>query len=251
MTQIIRSARLALLAALAGTGFLTAGCSSGPGGERAPPAAASEGNWRGRERVQEAIALLNRGDAPRARRQLMAALRRDPADGIARQLLTQIDGDPRQILGAQSYSYTLRDGETLSTVAQRALGNPMMFWILARFNNIAVPQDVRPGQVIEVPGRRPAPPIVRRPAPAREDAAPARTQPRPAPAAPAPAAQPVANPARAGRLRSQGLAALNAGAVDRAVGLLGQASAADPGNGAIRADLARAQRVQRTIRSRR
>lgn len=241
--------RLKLLLLVAGAAAMIAGCSGAPGGGRAP-AAASDAGWQGRERVQEAIALLNRGEAARARRQLMAALRRDPGDGIARQLLGQIDGDPRQMLGAQSYSHVLRDGETLSTVAQRALGNPMMFWILARYNNIAVPQDVRPGQTIEIPGRRPAPPAPRRAAPAPQAAPPARTQNRPAPA-PAEPPRPTANPALAARLRSQGLAALNAGAVDRAVNLLAQASVADPGNGAIRADLARAQRVQRTVRSRR
>ncbi len=178
----------------------------------------------------------------------MTVLRRDPADGIARQLLSQIDGDPRQMLGAESYSYTLREGETLSTIAQRALGNPMMFWILARYNGIAVPEAVQPGQVIQVPGRRPAAqPAPRRPQPAPGGSTSPRAQPVPPAAEPA---QPT-NPALAARLRSQGLAALNAGAVDRAVGLLRQALAADPGNAAVRADLERALRVQRTVRARR
>lgn len=242
--------RALILFVMVSWGLGVAGCSSGPAsGDRPSAAAASEPNWPGRERVQSAIAMLNRGEADRARRQLMAALRRDPADGIARQLLSQIDGDPRQMLGTESYSYALRDGETLSTVAQRALGNPMMFWILARYNNIAVPEGVTPGQIIQVPGRRPAPPVQRRPAPS----APPRANPpstAPAPARPAPARQAV-NPALAARLRSQGLAALNAGAVDRAVASLRQALAADPGNATIRADLERALRVQRTVRARR
>lgn len=246
MTMRLPAPRLPLLALLGAAGLGAAGCSSAPGGRA--PAAVSEPNWQGRERVQEAIALLNRGDAARARQRLMAALRRDPADGIARQLLSQIDGDPRQMLGTQSYSYTLTEGETLSTIAQRALGNPMMFWILARYNNIAVPESVRPGQVIAVPGRRPAPPAPRRAAPT--SAPPARTQPRAVPAPPAPA-RPAANPALAARLRSQGLAALNAGAVDRAVASLQRARAADPDNAAIRTDLERALRVQRTVRARR
>lgn len=242
MAHISKLPLLALLSAAIGT----AGCSSMPGSRA--PAGASAPNWQGRQRVQEAIALLNRGDAARARRQLMAALRRDPGDGIARQLLSQIDGDPRQMLGAVSYSHTLTEGETLSSVAQRALGNPMMFWILARYNNIAVPDSVRAGQVIEVPGRRPAA-ATRRAAPAAREPTPSR--PRPAPAQPATPARPATNPALAARLRSQGLAALNTGAVDRAVAMLRRARAADPDNVAIGADLERALRVQRTVQARR
>jgi predicted Zn-dependent protease len=240
---------LVLLAALAA---LLAGCGSGPTARPsgALPAAEPGGGWRGRADVQEAIALLNRGSATDARRRLMSALRRDPADAIARDLLAQIDGDPQAMLGAQSYAYTLREGETLSTIAARALGNPMKFYILARYNNIAVPQDVHPGQEIRIPGHRPAPPPSEHRA--QPQPQPPRTEPtRPAPApAPAPAPRPAANPALAQRLRTQGLAALNAGAVNRAVALLRQAAAADPGNAAIRANLAQALRVQRTVHAR-
>lgn len=219
----------------------------------AGPAAAPEdsGNWRGRERVTRAIAALNRGDPQAARRELMAVLRRDSGDVVARQLLQQIDSDPRVLLGQENYSYTLRAGESLTTIAQRALGNPMLFYALARYNNIAVPSSVVPGQTILIPGRRPAPPPPPRPEPrpipSRPTPGPAAT-PAPAPSRPAPQAT---NPALAARLRGQGLAALNGGAVDRAVMLLRRASALDPGNAAIRADLGRALRIQGTVRSRR
>ena len=230
--------------------FALAGCGTvlnrGPAPPGAAPPAQEGGNSRGRERIREAIAALNRGDAQAARRTLTAALRRQPGDGIARNLLEQIDRDPREMLGAESYSYTLRAGETLSSVAQRALGNPMMFYALARYNNIAMPSSVGPGQTILVPGRRPAPPP------------PPRAEPRPTPARPAPAtpapvqrpASPAANLALAARLRGQGLAAMNAGAIDRAVALLRRALALDPANGLIRNDLNRALRVQSTVRAR-
>ena len=213
-----------------------------PPRRRLPTAAASQNSWR------DAIAHLNRGEAPAARRVLTAALRRDPTDSVARELLRQIDTDPRQLLGTENYSYTLREGETLSTVAQRALGDPMLFYALARYNNIAVPTSVVPGQTILVPGRRPAPPPPRREPPR---SAPPRTAPHRRAAAPAPRAAPRGNPAQAARLRGQGLAALNAGSVDRAVALLRQALALDPDNAAIRNDLNRALRVQSTVRSRR
>jgi Flp pilus assembly protein TadD len=44
---------------------------------------------------------------------------------------------------------------------------------------------------------------------------------------------------------------MNAGQIDRAVALLRQALAQDPGNAVIRNDLNRAVRVQNTLRSRR
>ncbi|WP_206185534.1 LysM domain-containing protein, partial [Sphingosinicella sp. CPCC 101087] len=244
------SATAGLLLLVASVGL--SGCASkAPAPEPAPASAppANEGGWRGREGVQEAIALLNRGEAERARERLMSVLELDPGDGIARQLISQIDGDPRQMLGSESYSYTLREGETLSTIAQRALGNPMMFYILARYNNIAVPESTSAGQVIQVPGRRPAPtPAARQP---RPSAGPQRPAPQRAAPPAATSPSPTTNPALAGRLRTQGLAALNSGAVDRAVALLRQALAADPANAAVRRDLERAMRVQRTVRSRR
>ena len=242
-----RSVAIVLLAvALAGCGtILRRGAVTPPSAQPAP----EDANARGRDRLRDVIAALNRGDAAGARRMLNAALRRQPNDGIARQLLEQIDRDPRALLGSESYSYTLREGETLSTVAQRALGNPMMFYALARYNNIAVPSSVQPGQTILVPGRRPAPPPPPRPEPRPTPARPTPTAPTPTPAPRA--AVPAANPALAARLRGQGLAAMNGGAIDRAVALLRRALSLDPGNALIASDLNRALRIQSTVRSRR
>jgi LysM domain len=239
-----RRAAIALLAfALAGCGTALHRAPTGP----APGLPAEQdANRQGRDQIREVLAALNRGDATRARRELTAILRRQPGNGVARQLLEQIDRDPRELLGSENYSYTLRDGETLSTVAQRALGNPMMFYALARYNNIAVPSSAGPGQTILIPGRRPAPPPPPRAEPRPGPARPAPTTPAPAPRP----AQPAANPALAARLRGQGLAAMNAGAINRAVALLRQALSLDPGSVLIRSDLNRALRIQSTVRSR-
>jgi hypothetical protein len=240
-----------LVAAVLGLALAGCGTTRGGTGGLSGAAPAQSGQWAGQ--VRDVIADLNRGDATAARRKLTAILRRRSDNGVARELLAQIDTDPRALLGTQSYSYTLRPGETLSTVAGRALGNPMLFYALARYNNIAVPSSVVPGQAIQVPGRRPAPPPPRaqpRPEPRAPARSPRATPPQVLAPAPRPAA-PRANPAQAARLRAQGLAALNAGSVDRAVALLRQAAALDPGNAAIRSDLGRAQRIQSTVRSRR
>jgi predicted Zn-dependent protease len=242
---------LGVVAALGLGGCGSSGTKTVASASSAPVSAPTEeeGNWAGRDGVKDAIALLNEGNSKEARERLMAVLRKQPGDAIARQLVQQIDSDPKVLLGSESYSYTLKDGESLSSVAQRTLGNPMMFYALARYNGIAVPTSVEAGQTILVPGKRPEP--------AR--AAAKKTAPKAAPE-PKAAAKPVesvakpaaraANPAQASKFRGQALAALNSGAIDRAVSLLRQALSHDPGNGTIKGDLNRALRIQKTVRSR-
>ena len=127
----------------------------------------------------------------------------------------------------------------------------MLFYALARYNNIAVP-DLG-GAGTDHPGARPPSRAAAAAAP-RSPAPTLRHAPRSEPAtshARAPARCRAGNPAQAARLRGQGLAAMNAGSVDRAVALLRQALALDPDNAAIRNDLSRALRIQSTVRSRR
>jgi hypothetical protein len=249
-----RSARargsIALLAlALAGCGTVQRGPHVA-----APSQSRNEPTARTTERLREAIADLYRGDAAAARRKLTALLRRQPGEATARRLLSEIDTDPRVLLGAENYSYTMREGETLSSIAQRALGDPMLFYALARYNNIAVPSSVVTGQVILIPGHRPAPPAPPPPPQAPPPRPTPRATPRPAQPAPGPAVQApqprAANPALAARLRGQGLAAMNGGQINRAVALLRQAQSLDPGSAVIRNDLARALRIQSTVRAR-
>jgi LysM repeat protein len=231
-----------------------AGCSGSKG--KLPVASASTPanayGWPGGATVKDAIALLNAGKTAEARQRLVAVLKVQAGDMIARNLLEQIDTDPKLLLGTQSYSYTVKQGETMSVLAQRFLGDPMKFYALARYNGIAVPTQIAPGQSILVPGRRPVA-AVKKPAP--KAAAVVKKPPQPvaaakaAPLSPKPAAR-QANPALAARLRGQGLSALNAGSVNQAVALLRQALSLDPASGIIRGDLARALRIQSTVLAR-
>lgn len=184
------------------------------------------------ERQKLAIDLLDKGQADQARAELNALLAEQPGNAVARKLLDQVDRDPRSLLGEQNYAYKVRPGETMSGLAQRFLGDPLMFYALARYNNITAPSQMEVGQSLLIPG------VPRK-----------ATAPKAGSSSGTAAAAPARNPLRAAQLRSQGLEQLNRGAVDRAVGLLRQAIAFDPGNAAIQKDLDRAVRIQRTVRA--
>ena len=199
-----------------------------------------------RQRYDMAVELLQQGNSAQARTELAALLQQRPGDRRAGQLLREIDTDPRVLYGSDSFAYVVRSGDTLSSLARRYLRDPASFYGLARFNNLTFPTELRPGQTLMIPGRvrsperAVAPP--RRPSPVATQAAPAKPEEaaRPAPK--------TIDRGRAQRLRQQGLEQMSAGSIDRAVQLLSQAAAADPTSGAIAGELARARRVQATVR---
>ena len=194
------------------------------------------------ERVHAAMELLDRGEEARARGLLENALRQEPGNATAQRLIDEIDGDPRRAIGSRTRAYTVREDDTMTGLAERFLGDPLMFYALARYNNI-VPNQLAAGQTIQVPDRsRPmSSASVRVPPTASAQEA--------APVAPAASAVSANVAARASQLRLRGLERLNAGDADGAVALLGQAHAIDAGNTAIQSDLTRAQRIQASLRT--
>jgi hypothetical protein len=184
------------------------------------------------ERIRKAVELLGHGQAPQARLEIEAALAQDPATPQAASLLRQIDEDPKVLLGEKNYVYKVKPGETMAGLAARFLGDPMMFYALARYNGVAAPADAPLGEQLLIPGApKPVAPPPRKAAPAAATAAPAA----------------VRDPARASQLRRSALEAMNKGAVARAVPLLRQALALDPDNGLIKRDLDRAVRIQASL----
>lgn len=188
------------------------------------------------ERVARAVALLEAGEAKSARVELAAALQQAPANADARKLINQIDKDPKALLGEQNFAYTLKAGDTLPTLAQKHLGDRLMFWALARYNDIPVPDVVAAGQTIRIPGALKAAPRAK----------PRATAPKTVKAAPARSA--ARNPARARELRAAALEHLNRGQVTRAKPMLEQALSLDPGNTLILRDLDRARRLSAVAR---
>ncbi len=189
--------------------------------------------------TSDAVAHMGRGDGATARSILLGILQREPGNRAAQRLLDQIERDPEELLGSQSYSYQIRRGDTLSSIAQDRLGDASKFYALARYNNIPDPRMIAAGQTIRIPGTAP------QAAPPKAKASSTRSE-KPAPPRPA-SSQPAADPAQARKLRTQGLAAMNRGDISLAVSLLTRASNLDPGNSTIKADLARAKRIQKTV----
>jgi len=101
--------------------------------------------------IADGIFYLQEGDEIKAHNALSQALRLNPKSLMANKLLQQINSDPVASLGESHSEYKLQEGETISGLAQRFLGDSLLFHILARYNNIQKPKHVRAGQLIKIP----------------------------------------------------------------------------------------------------
>lgn len=182
-------------------------------------------------RLKRAVEFLGQGQEAHAKAELVQLLEDDPGNGIGRGLLRQIETDPKVMLGEKNYEYRVKPGETLSVLADRFLGDPLLFYALARYNHVVSPDAMEAGQILLIPGT------------------PKKAAPRTQTAKPAAASAGPRDPARAAELRRAALAHMNRGAVDRAVPLLRQAAKADPASTPIRRDLDRAVRIQASLRT--
>jgi len=112
-----------------------------------------------KEYIRRGVSYLEVGNDIDARKDFVKALDLEPENKTAAFMLEQIDADPEQYLGRDYFTYTVRRGQVLSTIANRFLGNSLKFYILARYNNIPNPSVIEVGQVLRIPGKsRPKPP---------------------------------------------------------------------------------------------
>lgn len=160
-----------------------------PAAPGVPASAAAQ--VQAQKEAQAAVEQLEDGHEDEARALLRKAVNLDPNNKLAVSLLRQLNLDPVSLFGRESFSYTVKPGESLSRIAGHFMGDIYLFYGLARYNDIKVPKQVAGGQVIRVPGRAPA----EEREPARSAVKPAPKSARPAPATPvAPAPAPAVAP---------------------------------------------------------
>ena len=87
----------------------------------------------------DSITQLQNGDEPAAQKMLEQALALDPANDLARKLMEQTRADPQKELGTVFFRYTVQRDDSMSKLAQQFLGDRFKFYILARYNDIAIP----------------------------------------------------------------------------------------------------------------
>lgn len=201
-------------------------------------------------RLDDAIALLQAGQIKKAEKLLKGQTRKDPTDREAAFLLASIAEDPQKMLGSANFTYVAKADDTYMDLAQRYLGDRFKFYALMRYNGEAGMVSLQPGATLKIPGTKPR--EAAGPFPAPKDGRPRRNAgpvkaPAPTPATPPKA--PKTDLARAAKLRATGLSALNRGQVAQAVTALRAAAAAAPNDVLIRRDLARAERLYKTVKA--
>ena len=101
--------------------------------------------------LNEIILALQDGNEAIAERSLQTMLAQGQNAGIADKLLQQIQTNPEQLLGAEHENISVKAGDTLSLLAEKHLGDPLMFYALARYNSIDIPRQLQRGQSLNIP----------------------------------------------------------------------------------------------------
>lgn len=106
-----------------------------------------------RERVRNAYRALDAGDEKMARNEARWALCRQPDNKDAASILRQIDEPIGSFFGPKSFEYVVQPEDTLSKISERFLGDEFLFYVLARYNEMQRPSQLKRGQVIRIPER--------------------------------------------------------------------------------------------------
>jgi hypothetical protein len=102
-------------------------------------------------RFRESLRLLANGDAEAARVELVIFRQEQPSSDVAADIIDQID-TPSSIYFPEEYQeVTLGNGVSLSSLAKQYLGSVYKFHALAKYNGIAEPRTLYPGQAIRIP----------------------------------------------------------------------------------------------------
>jgi len=98
-----------------------------------------------------AIDLLQRGRERPALRVLDELERQNPGNEAVANLRRQIEAPVDELIPGPYARVEVLPGESLSLIAERVLGDPLMFYALARLNGIPEPWRVAAGESIRIP----------------------------------------------------------------------------------------------------
>lgn len=101
--------------------------------------------------LSTAMGYLETGAGGAARTVLATLAENAPESSVLISLLRQIDEPAEQLLPGPYREVEVGAGESLSLIAARELGDPLMFYALARLNGIEVPAQVPVGTMLRVP----------------------------------------------------------------------------------------------------
>lgn len=170
---------------------------------------------------------LQRGHYAEGERALRRHLARHPDDRAAQAMLRQLTVDPERMLGRSARNYIVRTDDSYSSLADRYLGDPSLFLVLARYNHSVNPSKLRKGETVRIPlaaARASTLPEVA--AHSAENAGPtASATPSTASSLGADIEMPAA---KATRLQRESLALLDQGHKDQALARMDQALRIDP-----------------------
>ena len=138
------------------TALLIQACATG-GAQQKPVETAIEPTYvplqgvDAKARFRQALKLLADGEAEAARIELALYLQDRPSSDVVSDLIDQID-TPSSIYFPEEYKeVTLGDGVSLSSLSKQYLGSVYKFHALAKYNGIAEPRTLYPGQSIRIP----------------------------------------------------------------------------------------------------
>jgi LysM repeat protein/adenylate kinase len=110
-----------------------------------------EATRNSRKYIGQGIDALEEGEEEKARSAFRSVLHVDPGNKTALKFLQQMDTNPENILGNEAFYHTVQPGDSLVTIAQRYLHDPLQFYILAKYNGISNPSRITIGQKIKIP----------------------------------------------------------------------------------------------------
>lgn len=116
-----------------------------------PEPARSEAEPLPETNLATAMEYMEAGRGRDARAVLAELARGAPGSRVLVSLLRQIDEPPESLLPGPYRRIEVGPGESLSLIAARELGDPLLFYALARLNGIEVPARVPAGSVLRVP----------------------------------------------------------------------------------------------------